>query len=38
LLALGQYRRSRAEVAAAILKREMIVHARPRWAVRPVKG
>ena len=38
LLALGRYRRSGAEVAAAILKREMIVHARPPWALRPFKG
>ena len=38
LLALGKYRRSRAEVAAAILKREVIVHARPPWSLRPFKG
>ncbi len=38
LLALGKYRRSRAEVAAAILKREVIVHARRPGSLRPFKG
>ena len=38
LLALGRYHRSGAEVADAILKREMVVHPRPPWALRPVKG
>ena len=38
LLALGRYRRSGAEVAAAILKRERLVHARPPWAGLRFKG
>jgi len=38
LLAVGGYRRSGSEVAEAILKRELVVHARPPWPCRPFKG